>query len=95
VIHSDDIQKSKDRWSVAQTVCEPYEAQARFRRLDGSYHWHQIKMRPIKDAHGQVSQWVGCAFDIHQIRMVEEEHEKLLQLVTSQNSLNERHLKRG
>jgi PAS domain S-box-containing protein len=42
-IHSDDLPKFIQEWTVATATGKPFEAEARLRRADGEYQWFAIK----------------------------------------------------
>lgn len=61
----EELPQSAERWRVAQTTGEPYEAQVRFRcGLDRSYRWHLIRLFPMRSSTGEIYRWVGTAHEL-------------------------------
>lgn len=50
----------------------PYQVETRNRRADGQFRWFRARVHPVRDAHGQVSGWIGAMADIHDVRRAEE-----------------------
>jgi len=49
------------------------QAEGRVRRAtDGQYRWHLARALPVKDAHGKIVAWFGCAADTEDQKRAEE-----------------------
>lgn len=70
--HPDDYPGLVAVWKQAVANREPYEAEFRFRRHDGVYRWFSTRVIPVKDAHGEIVQWIGTSTDIHERKGTEE-----------------------
>ena len=71
-VHPDDLPRVEERMREAADGAQTYEAQYRLRRAaDGSYRWHLARALPMRDEHGRVTDWFGCATDIHDQREAE------------------------
>jgi PAS domain S-box-containing protein len=64
-LHPDDVPRTLAAWERSWRYLEPYDIEYRFRRHDGVYHWFVGRATPIRDAQGQVIEWVGTCTDIH------------------------------
>jgi PAS domain S-box-containing protein len=72
VVHPADRAGTLARWSEALTAGTPYENEFRLRRADGLYRWHLGRARPIRDADGQITRWIGTNTDIEDQKMAAE-----------------------
>lgn len=90
-IHPDDRAKLTGRWREALAGGEPFEGEYRFRRADGDYRWHLVRVVPLRDSGGQVVSWVGAGTDIHDHRQAEEAlRERSKRLAQATRALAER-----
>ncbi|PSM45571.1 hypothetical protein C7Y66_29625 [Chroococcidiopsis sp. CCALA 051] len=73
VLHPDDRERTQVIWQNAIVTGESYEIEYRFRRdRDGQYRWHLASVAPVRDATGQIVNWVGTAIDIEDRKQTEE-----------------------
>ncbi|HUD49760.1 MAG TPA: GAF domain-containing protein [Candidatus Baltobacteraceae bacterium] len=63
-IHPDDVGVFVKKWSEVSTTGAPFDAEARFRRFDGEYHWFLVRAVPLKDESGTIIKWFGTNTDI-------------------------------
>lgn len=84
MVHGDDIEMSRERWSSALKSGETYQNEFRLRRADGEYRWHIARAVPIKNEAGDVTRWVGTNTDIHDQKEAAEELERRVRERTSQ-----------
>src|SRR5580693_1268447 len=47
-VHPEDKSGLVEKWRAALTQGESFEAEARMRRADGSYHWFSIRAAPLR-----------------------------------------------
>jgi PAS domain S-box-containing protein len=72
-IHPQDRDRALALWRRALATGEPFEADFRLRRHDGTYRWQLARAAPQRDAQGKVVRWIGIATDIEaQFRAVHE-----------------------
>lgn len=71
VLHMDDISHGSRQWRDALRTQSPMECECRFRRADGSYRWHLVRVVPIR-AGDSTSTWIGTSTDIEAQRQREE-----------------------
>ena len=72
-LHPDDLERTVLLWDAARAQNQPYQAEYRMRRHDGSYRWHLAQGVPRLGPEGEVLMWVGCNVDIDdQRKMVDE-----------------------
>ncbi|MGI4858726.1 MAG: PAS domain S-box protein, partial [Janthinobacterium lividum] len=70
-LHPDDRPSLFDSWGYALQHGTVYETEKRFRSSDGFDHWYLIRALPQKDAHGKVTEWLGCNVDISERKTTE------------------------
>ena len=71
-IHPDDAQRVEQTMKFAMVYEEPYEAEFRFIKSDGTEIILATKGKPIRNAAGNIETMVGCTVDVtEQRRMVE------------------------
>lgn len=72
-VHPDDRQPTLDAWQTAVHRGQPFQAELRLREAaTGTYRWHLDRAVPVRDAEGQVVQWVGAASDIHELKHLQQ-----------------------
>jgi PAS domain S-box-containing protein len=83
IVHPDDLPHAAENWGKALTAGALYETEFRLRRHDGVYRWHIARAVPIRDANGDLAQWIGTNTDIDDQKGVAHalhESERRLQL---------------
>ncbi|MGI4984966.1 MAG: PAS domain S-box protein, partial [Janthinobacterium lividum] len=70
-LHPDDRPSLFDAWEHARRHGTVYETEKRVRSSDGLDHWYLIRALPQKDAHGEVTEWLGCSVDISERKTAE------------------------
>jgi PAS domain S-box-containing protein len=78
VVHPDDLPHIGRIWSQALQTGQPYEAEYRLRRHDGTYRWMLSYTRPVAGPAGRPVAWVNSNLDIHQRKTTERNLEQLL-----------------
>src|SRR5207249_5825826 len=63
-VHPDDIEQLQNKWRVAVTEGNPFEAEIRVRRFDGEYRWFLSRACPLHDRSGHILGWYGNDIDI-------------------------------
>ena len=71
-IHPEDIRRVLTRWHEGLAAGEPFENEARVRRLDGEYRWFLIRNVPLRDERGSIVQWYGTGHDINELKQAED-----------------------
>ncbi len=87
LVHPDDIARASALWKKALETGLPYEVEFRLLRHDGTFRWHLARAVPIRDAGGEILQWIGANTDIDEQKRITQalfESEHRLQL--SQNA---------
>lgn len=74
VVHPDDLKIIENMWrdAVAEGREKTFEYRVR-RASDGMYRWHRGFHRPERESGGAIIRWVGCGFDVHDLRMTRED----------------------
>jgi PAS domain S-box-containing protein len=68
--HPED--RLEEEWRAAFAAGEPFEKEARLRRVDGAYRWFLLRAVPLRDEVGNVVKWYGTTTDIEDRRRAEE-----------------------
>ncbi|CAA9422734.1 MAG: Signal transduction histidine kinase [uncultured Rubellimicrobium sp.] len=66
--HPEDAAQIDALWGDARARGEPFEAELRFRRHDGTHRWFVARIEPRRGPDGRIGGWVGTATDIHDRR---------------------------
>ena len=72
VLHPDDADLARQRWTDAVETGAEYSLEYRLRRFDGEYRWNSVRARPMRNVAGEVVKWVGTATDIDDHKRYEE-----------------------
>jgi PAS domain S-box-containing protein len=81
IIHPDDRKATIDALRQAIKTGQPYEVEARRRRVDGVYRWWRSNGYPMRDSEGRIIRWCVLYTDIHDRKLAEDAvqtHEFLL-----------------
>jgi two-component system CheB/CheR fusion protein len=78
IVHPDDLPALLEAWGPAMDEGRPLEIEYRLLRHDGTYRWHSDRTIPLRDQHGDVSDWLSVDTDIHDLKRAEAERERLL-----------------
>jgi formate hydrogenlyase transcriptional activator len=71
-IHPDDVDGIVQKWRAALASGEPFEAEARVRRADGTYRALLHRKEPLHDERGNIVKWFGSSIDIEDRKRAEE-----------------------
>lgn len=66
-IHPDDRDGAADAWRQALATGHDFRHEHRLLLEDGNYRWFVSRGRPVTDASGRATYWVGALDDIHDI----------------------------
>jgi PAS domain S-box-containing protein len=78
-VYPDDAESTREAWAKAVENGSVYEIAHRLRRADGRYRWHLSRALPIKNQHGEVTNWFGTSTDIEDQRQASERVQTLLE----------------
>ncbi len=95
VCHPDHIDRTVAFVTNAWQRGEPFELAAPLRRHDGVYRWFLTRAYPIKDATGQIQQWIGSNTDIDEQKRVEASLEAQVRERTAQLQILVQNLQRS
>ncbi len=62
-----------ERWKIAISTKMPFEMEFPIRGVDGHYRTFLTRVHPVKDAEGNVTQWIGTSTDVDELKRAEEE----------------------
>jgi PAS domain S-box-containing protein len=71
-LHPDDVGQVMRRWRAGLAAGEPFDNEARVRRLDGTYRWFLLRNVPLRNEQGNIVQWYGTGHDIEELRQGED-----------------------
>jgi PAS domain S-box-containing protein len=64
VVHESDREELRNAWRSSLTTGKIFDADARLRRLDGSYRWFKMRSIPVRASDDAITRWFGTATDI-------------------------------
>ncbi|MCE9565775.1 MAG: PAS domain-containing protein [Planctomycetes bacterium] len=64
LLHPDDLPATRAVWAHAVATGEPFEAEYRLRRHDGTYRWFLARADAQRDDRNRVGRWVGTCTDV-------------------------------
>jgi PAS domain S-box-containing protein len=79
LIHPEDVDENIKRWRHSLGTGEPFQMEHRIRQTNGTYRWHLTRTQAKRDAHGNISMWVGSHTEIDSIKRGDEEKKQLLE----------------
>jgi len=65
-----------ERWSAAIAVGTELEMEFPLRRHDGTFRWFLTRVRPIRDAEGEIVRWVGINTDVTILRELRDSRDR-------------------
>jgi formate hydrogenlyase transcriptional activator len=71
-LHPKDIRRVVTNWRAGLAAGEPFEDEARIRRVDGQYRWFLIRNVPLRDEQGRIVQWYGTGHDIDELKQADD-----------------------
>ncbi|HEU4648404.1 MAG TPA: CHASE domain-containing protein [Gemmatimonadales bacterium] len=71
-VHPDDVSGPRERWRRSVRTGQPYEAEYRLRRSDGSYRWHLDRGAPLRNEAGEITRWFGTCTDVDDPRRAQQ-----------------------
>src|SRR6266849_8452724 len=74
--HPHDVFDLQERWRAALEQGTSFEAEARMRRVDGSYRRFLIQAVPLRGAGGGIIRWYGTNTDVEDRKQAEDEAQK-------------------
>ena len=73
IIHPEDAARAIDKWTHEVLPSgKSGEIEVRLRRFDGVYRWFILRVEPLRDELGQVTQWYGTNTDIDDLKRAED-----------------------
>jgi PAS domain S-box-containing protein len=72
-VHPEDVAGIVQKWHAALASGEPFEAEARVRRADGTYRALLHRKVPLCDEQGNIVKWFGSSTDIEDRKWAEEQ----------------------
>jgi formate hydrogenlyase transcriptional activator len=78
-MHPDDVPGMTKAIQQGITAGQPFEYEARGRRADGVYRWHQARCQPQRDQSGRIVRWYMLVTDIDERKRADNALEKAYQ----------------
>jgi PAS domain S-box-containing protein len=72
-VHPEDVAGIVQKWHAALASGEPFEAEARVRRADGTYRALLHRKVPLHDEQRNIVKWFGSSIDIEDRKCAEEQ----------------------
>ncbi len=72
VVHPEDWENITQLWSDSLATGKGYTAEIRLKSKTGDYHWHFSQAVPIRDADGNITNWITTFADVHEQKIVAE-----------------------
>ncbi len=76
-MHHDDRPEAVVSWNRSMETGDPFIAEFRYRRADGTYRWHVAHVLAQHGADGALVRWTGTITDRHEARTAIDEREAL------------------
>jgi len=70
--HADDAARLEAQGLDTAMRRAPFEYEFRYRRADGAYRWFMARSVPLAGAGGGIERWMSVAFDIHDLRELQD-----------------------
>ncbi len=83
-MHPDDVRRCMPDFERAFSARKPVEIEYRQLRHDGVYRWVLSRGVPRFDSHGEFAGYIGVAFDIDDLRVADNERQRLTREIASQ-----------
>ena len=71
-VSPDDLPRIVPIFTGAIGSGQPYDFEARVRRFDGVYRWHDVRGLPLRDANGRIARWYVLLSDIDDRKRAED-----------------------
>lgn len=82
ILHPDDYERAEAYWNESVDTGVDYIIEFRIRRKDGEYRWHLTRAQPVRNEQGVITKWYGGTVDIHEHKMLEREHQLIVDRLT-------------
>jgi PAS domain S-box-containing protein len=71
-LHPEDAGRVVRDWRAALADGEPFETEARIRRVDGVYRWFLLRNVPLRDELERIVQWYGTGHDTEDLKQTKD-----------------------
>ena len=78
MFHPDDQDRAWATWRHSLDTGTHYEIEYRLRHRSGEYRWVLGRALPVRNDRGEIERWFGTCTDIHAMRQLTDERERLL-----------------
>ena len=77
-LHPDHLDETARRWQDSIASGDYFQLEHRFRRHDGTFHWHLTRAQAMRDAAGKILLWVGSSTEIEDQKRTAQKLEALV-----------------
>jgi PAS domain S-box-containing protein len=77
-LHPDHLKETDGLWENSIRSGDYFQLEHRFRRHDGSFHWHLTRAHAMRDPAGKILLWVGSSTNIEDQKRTAEKLEALV-----------------
>lgn len=81
-IHPDDLNYHNEQYSSILETKENGSYEIRQKAANGNHRWFLIHMQPIKDEEEQVLFWIGTATDIHELKLLQQKKDDMINIAS-------------
>ena len=81
-IHPDDLPYFTENYKKILKSGGKGGFEAREKRANGDYRWHQVRMQPVINDAGEVQLWVGVATDIHELKNLQQQKDDFISIAS-------------
>jgi PAS domain S-box-containing protein len=71
-LNPEDVGRVVNEWRAGLASGEPFETEARIRRVDGKYRWFLLRNVPLRDEQGRIVQWYGTGHDTDYLKRAKD-----------------------
>lgn len=79
LIHPGDVEQARTRWDHAKATGEGYDIEYRVRDAHGEFRWQFFRIRPLKNAEGELTGWTSAAIDVHDAKELREQLQETIE----------------
>jgi len=77
-VHPDDRGRLMENWHEALRSQSIFQAEFRFRTVNGDLRWYRARVVPDRDDQGGIVGWVGASVDLHELHLAHDERAEAL-----------------
>lgn len=79
LIHPGDAEMARVAWDHAKATGEGYDIEYRVRDAHGEFRWQFFRIRPLKNAAGELTGWSSASIDVHEAKELREQLQETIE----------------